>query len=274
MIHKLTPRWPAPLRPLLHWADRSYRRVRRDYTGLWDRRAIAASGVDMLPPAHLRDRVHGVPDIERFLAAGRRSKQRLERVLLEAGRPLASFPRILDFGCGCGRTLRWLEPLRETCELHGTDVDREAIAWCAAQIPFARFAVNQALPPLDYPDRSFDLVYGVSVLTHLDEPAQLRWLAELRRVARPEGLVLLSVHGDGARDVLDAEQLAQLDARGFLFVRTNRWKGIHPDWYQVAFHTPRYVRRRFGAFFEVVRYLPEGLTRQQDFVLLRRPASD
>jgi SAM-dependent methyltransferase len=272
MIQKISPRWPTALHPLLRWADRRYRAARRGYTGLWDRRRIRASGAEMIPPARLRDRVHGVPDVERFLSAGRRSQQRIERVLLEAGRPLASFSSVLDFGCGCGRTLRWLEPYRETCRLHGTDVDREAIAWCAAQIPFARFQVNQALPPLDYADDGFDLIYAVSVLTHLDEPAQLRWLAELRRVAQPGGIVLLSIHGDGAHDALDDAQRARLDARGFVFVRTDRWKGIHPDWYQVTFHTPAYVHEQFGKFFEVVKYVPHGLTRQQDFVVLRKPS--
>jgi SAM-dependent methyltransferase len=225
----------------------------------------------MLPPARLRDRVHGKRDLERFLVSGRRSKERIERTLLELGRPLEGFERILDFGCGCGRTLRWLEPWARTCRLHGCDVDAEAIAWCAAEIAFADFRVNRALPPLDYADAAFDLVYAVSVFSHLDDGPAGLWLEELRRVLRPSGLLLLSVHGEGARSELDAGQLARLDAQGFLYVRTDRWKGVHPDWYQVAYHTPDYVRERFGKRFESVRYVPRGLSRHQDFVALRRP---
>jgi SAM-dependent methyltransferase len=274
MLQKISPRWPAAFVPLLRSADRGRRIVRRTWAGLWDRRRIRRAGLSMLPPARLRDRVQRVPDLGRFLAGGRHAAERIERALEGLGRPLASFERVLDFGCGCGRTLRWFEPYRETCRFHGTDVDAEAIAWCAAEIPFARFQVNRALPPLDDPDDSFDLIYAISVFTHLDEPRQLLWLEELRRVARPGGIVLLSVHGEGGRERLDDVQRERLRERGFLFVRTDRRKGVFPDWYQVAFHAPDYVREQFGRYFEVVQYLPQGFTRHQDFVALRKTARD
>jgi SAM-dependent methyltransferase len=110
-------------------------------------------------------------------------------------RDINSFDRILDFGCGCGRTLLWLAPWAERTELDGTDIDRDAISWCRGSIRFARFAMNDPLPPLPYPEKSFDLVYLISVFTHLTEDLQLLWLEELRRVSRPGGYVLVTLRG-------------------------------------------------------------------------------
>src|SRR6516162_4044971 len=89
---------------------------------------------------------------------------------------------VLDFGCGCGRMLLWMEELNRTCALHGTDVDADAIRWCAEHVPYAEVKVNDADPPLGYPDGEFELVYGHSVFTHLDEQRQDAWLSELQRL--------------------------------------------------------------------------------------------
>jgi SAM-dependent methyltransferase len=225
----------------------------------------------MVAPARLRVRVHGTPGITPFLSNGLRARHRLESALQACGLSLAGFERVLDFGCGCGRVLRCLESYRDTCRLYGSDIDREAIAWCAANIPFARFYVNEPLPPLVFDTDTFDLIYAISVLTHLDEPQQFRWLEELRRVARPGGTLVVSVQGEGAWHVLSEDDRAALRDLGFVLVRTDRWKGMFPDWYQWAYHTPDYVRQHFGRYFDVLRYIPRGLTPQQDLVVLRKP---
>jgi len=50
-------------------------------------------------------------------------------------------------------------------------------------------------PPTGLPAQGFDLVYGISVLSHLSEPDQFAWLAELARLTRPGALLLLSTLG-------------------------------------------------------------------------------
>jgi SAM-dependent methyltransferase len=265
-------RWPAWIGPLWRFVDRHHRGVRRTLVGLGDGRRIRRKGLTMIPPARLRDRVHGKPDVRAFVRAGERAKGRLEAALDSCDLPLDSFTRILDFGCGCGRVLRWLEPIAEGREIHGTDVDRKAVEWCAANIPFARFRVNGPLPPLPYGDGAFDLVYSISVLTHLDEERQVRWLEELRRVTAPGGIVVVTVMGDGILPELREDERHAVRERGMVFIRTGRWRGMFPDWYQVTVHRPDYARELFSRFFELVAYLPGGLSEQQDFAVLRRPA--
>ena len=82
----------------------------------------------------------------------------------------------------------------------------------------------------------FDLIYAVSVFTHLDLDLGRRWLADLHRILKPGGLLLFSVHGEAAWKGLPEEDVAELRRTGFLFKRSAKLHGILPDWYHTAFH--------------------------------------
>jgi hypothetical protein len=113
-------------------------------------------------------------------------------------------------------------------------------------------------------------VYAISVFTHLDEDRQFLWLEELERITRPAGVVLLTVHGEHAREALSAEDAAAVERDGFRFVFSDNMRGIFPDWYQNAFHTKEYVLERYAARFDVAGYVPRGMNGHQDVVILRR----
>jgi len=127
------------------------------YVDSRDRRRATAGGPFAVPPAELRYRVHGDLDVQSFLETGRQCLDDLRAALASVGRDLGSFHEILDFGCGCGRTLRWFEPWADRARVRGTDIDAEAIDWCRRCLPFASFSVNAGLPPLGFPDGAFDL---------------------------------------------------------------------------------------------------------------------
>lgn len=214
--------------------------------------------------------MHGSLDAGGFLRVGERCARDVEAALRKVGKDFASFGDVLDFGCGCGRTLLWFSD--RPPRLHGTDIDAEAISWCRTNLRFAdSFAVNGRLPPLDYPSETFDLVYAVSVFTHLNEEYQFRWLEELKRVTRPGGIVLLTLHGRYFWKDLSPVDAADVERDGFKFVASNDMRGILPEWYQNAFHTEGYVRARFSEHFDVLDYAPRGMDRRQDVVILQKP---
>jgi SAM-dependent methyltransferase len=223
------------------------------------------------PGEALISRVAGGPDRAAFFWSGRESVRELERTLAITGRSLDSFESILDFGCGCGRMLLWMEELGRTRALHGTDIDAEAIAWCREHIPYARTGVNEADPPLDYPDGAFDLVFNHSVFTHIDERRQDLWLSELHRVTRAGGFLVLSVHGELAlpRDAWSIRD--RLERDGIAFIHDSLPPDFPlPDWYQTTFHAPWYVLEHWGRWFEIRGYIPGGDLGLQDHVLLER----
>lgn len=229
-------------------------------------------GVDeaMRPPAHLRHRVHGSEDPASFDAVGRVVADCLDYALSLPGCGLPRDGKILDFGCGCGRVIRYFKALQGGGEFFATDIDAEAIAWCEANLAdSASFAVNREMPPLAYPDGFFDLVYSVSIFTHLPEDMQFAWLGELRRVTKPGSHLLLTVHGDN----IFPEQLKKKSKNGFYYAVGQGTQGL-PAFYQTSFHSDEYVRGVWGKYFEIVNIFqfPAWVGVAQRFVLCRRVA--
>ena len=114
----------------------------------------AVDGVPV-PPSRLRVLVAGTADRAWFLEAGRAHATYLREVLDGVGRPIGEMDRILDFGCGCGRMLRWWSDLPDT-SVHGCDYNAELVSWCNANLGFAEVRANELSPPLPYEDGSFD----------------------------------------------------------------------------------------------------------------------
>ncbi len=221
-----------------------------------------------VPPSLLRYKVSESTDTKLFLDVGERTAATIERTLNDAGTPLNKMKKVLDFGCGCGRTLRWLVDKFPHTQFFGTDVDVMSVKWCQKHLN-ANVCVNGNHPPLCFSDSLLDCVYAISVFTHLSEQYQLGWLAELRRVLRPGGLLLVSLHGMGSLKCLAAGERDMLRTQGFLFMQSSKLCGIHPAWYQTAFHTEEYVVRTWSKYFRVIEYKELGLG-YQDVVVLRR----
>lgn len=235
-----------------------------------DQLAIELAGEGQLPPAWLRTRVQGTPDIPGFVRVGRQCARDLAKAVTYAGRNIGDFRQILDFGCGCGRTMMYLRSDTPLAAMHGTDIDGEAVAWCARHLPFGVFSVNAAEPPLPYNANRFDLIYALSVFTHLDEDYQFRWLEELERIAQPGAVVLATLHGYERWKTFPPDVQAKIKKDGMAFVPMPFWKGIFSDWYQNAYHSEEYVREKFSQYFEVRAYLPLGLDGYQDIVVLEK----
>ena len=124
---------------------------------------------------------------------------------------------ILDFGCGCGRVISSLSKLTGA-QLFGTDIDAEAIEWCNRSLPsVGKFSVNDKLPPFPFDDNAFDLVYSISIFTHLPEDMQFAWLGELNRVLKPSGYAILTTHGSSLfpSHLLSAEITSEFNEKEF-----------------------------------------------------------
>ncbi len=218
-----------------------------------------------LPPEVLRLMVAGTDDALWFVEAGRLAAESLTALLEKHGVSLES-ARVLDFGCGCGRVLRHLRHL--PAELHGCDSNPVAVEWCAEHLPFARFTVNALESPLDYDAETFDVIYALSVFTHLPARLQSHWVDELRRVLKPGGTLVLSLHGDATVRHLTRAERADYRA-GRMVVRGGDLAGTN---HCAAFHPPAFVRGAFAGGFEVLELAPEGATGNppQDAWVLRK----
>jgi SAM-dependent methyltransferase len=217
-----------------------------------------------LPPRRLMVRVAGTADADWFLRSGRAAYD-----TIAAHVPVEGSDAILDFGCGCGRVLRYWQD--HEGPVTGSDRDDVAIAWCHRNLTFARVKPNGLAPPLPFPSDTFGLVYALSVFTHFTEELQAAWRDELRRVLRPGGRLLATTHGRSYLPRLDEPERARFE-QGELVVR---WDELPGSNLCSAYHPEAYVRDTLAQGFELVALEPEGARGNptQDVIVLRKEVS-
>ena len=222
-----------------------------------------------IPPARLRHRVSSRFSAGNYLLVGANVSRDIRKILGQEGINIGDLQSVLDFGCGCGRVIRFFGDVQN---LWGTDIDAKAIAWCEKNLP-GSFAVNDPMPPTRFKDEQFDFIYAISVFTHLNEQMHFEWLRELKRISKRGGYLILSCQNEqsGAKH-MDAAQRRELREKGFIFSvgQTGMLKldGL-PDFYQSAIQSKEYIAREWSKYFTVVRHIERGINDHQDAVLLR-----
>ncbi len=127
--------------------------------------------------------------------------------------------RILDWGCGPGRIIRHFpELVGNGCSYYGTDYNARSIAWCSENLPEIEFNNNTLEAKLPYEDNFFDVIYGISIFTHLSATMHDEWYGELYRVLKPGGIMMLTTQGDIFKAKMTPAELEQYN-RGELVVR-------------------------------------------------------
>lgn len=237
---------------------------------------LASDGRPVPPPA-LRFRVHGDMSEDSFMQVGERAGTDFRSILVRHGHELGNCVRYLDFGCGCARVLRHFFTPDQKTEFYGTDIDPEAIEWNTRHFGAeAKWAVNQPTPRTTYRDDCFDVIVSNSVFTHLDEELQFQWLEEIARILAPDGIAVLTVHGDSIWKEYP-NLVATMKETGFHFLRNYvgfwRFDGL-PDFYQVTFHSKKYIHENWARYFEIVAYEEDAIAGCQAAVVVRKRKHD
>ena len=221
-----------------------------------------------MPPPGLRARV-GIGSRAEFALVGRDGANAIVGAVrrVAPARPPLDW---LDFGCGCGRIARYLLESDAVATYAGVDVDAPQVAWAARNLA-GRFALMRGQPPLPFPDGAFDVAVAVSVFTHFSEEEQFAWLAEIRRVLKPGGLLVattLSPENAAGTPGLTADELGSLHRRGFLAAD----HGSTTFNERSTFHALAYLRNAWSETFEFRHHEPRGFVRYQDLSVWAKPA--
>jgi ubiquinone/menaquinone biosynthesis C-methylase UbiE len=99
-----------------------------------------------------------------------------------------SHPRLLDCGCGTGHNLLWL---REYGEATGIDLTWSGLSF--ARSGGERRIAQATAASLPFPDATFDVVTSFDVIYALDDVVEVAAVAEMFRVLRPGGFLVLNV---------------------------------------------------------------------------------
>ena len=97
--------------------------------------------------------------------------------------------RVLDAGCGAGYGAELLNQAG-AASVVGVDISEAALSLARSAVTDGVTCELGDVTALSQPDDSFDLVVCFEVIEHVEDPSRV--LDELRRVLRPDGLLLLS----------------------------------------------------------------------------------
>lgn len=168
--------------------DQQYLATVPDWPSLADRVGTAVSECDIML-------VKGTALA--YAQAGLSALACVHQALVATGQPRPA--RLLDFGCGYGRVLRFLSAAFPDTELFCTDMDGEGLGFCTHHFKTFGFRTDLESGPTWVKAR-FDLIWVGSVFTHLDIPNSQRLLRHLADFLAPGGLVVFTTHGESAVD--------------------------------------------------------------------------
>ncbi len=99
-------------------------------------------------------------------------------------------PRILDFGCGAGRSLPFLRQYFPDSEVWGYDVSPGSLAVAAGHTPEARLFSDWS----SLGDTRFDCIVAANVFHHIPPADRLGALVKCRESLRPGGQMFMFEH--------------------------------------------------------------------------------
>jgi len=178
--------------------------------------------------------------------------------------------RILDWGCGPGRIIRHLpKVIGSGCEYFGTDYNKNSIDWCSKYLTDIQFNKNSLKAQLPYEDNYMDIIYGISIFTHLSEQLHYDWYNELYRILKPNGIMFLTTQGDNFKVKLTDFELKKYN-NNQLVVRGKVKEG-HRTY--SAFHPQEFIKKLFNnvEILEHIETKPEaGKWLPQDIWILKK----
>lgn len=210
-----------------------------------------------------------------YIGSGFAMAHTILTALEEQGADLTRLQRVLDFGCGSARVIRHFRNI-EGLELFGADANPEPITWDRANLPGIDFRQNELEPPLSYDSDQFDLIYALSVFTHIPFKWQKPWIDELYRVMRPGGYLFCTVTGgnymnqltDEEREIVRNGGRIELDADSSNASYSTK---VLKSW--DVFQSLEEIRQLFSERFELLHFTDFSHldTAGQERLILRKP---
>lgn len=208
------------------------------------------------PPARLARRVGCLPEgrnnLEGYLELGRETRNAIERLLPQEWSWDGA--RVLDFGCGAGRTLRHFLEEAKRCTFYGCDIDQPSLDWFSARFsPPFELLHNGDRPPINLPSGSIDLIYAISVFTHITVEWSA-WLVELHRLLAPNGILIATFMGEGMGERVSGEPWDEDRIGMTVFAPHQEWDVGGP----MVLHSPWWIHERWGRLFDIANFHPSG----------------
>jgi SAM-dependent methyltransferase len=211
-------------------------------------------------------------DLQHYISVGLSALENIEASLKAVGRSFEDVCSCLDFACGYGRVLRWLQTRITPERITACDVDRQAIRFCAREFDVKPLLSHSDFHRINFPE-TYDLIWVGSLLTHLPVGNGLQLLETLVSVLKLEGLLVFTTQGEDCLDHLGfyGERFAAMEQ---VFRQQIAEDGVYFAPYEgehnlgITIHSRDYLRRAVnempGEALRLVRFASREWDDHQD----------
>ena len=203
-----------------------------------------------------------------YLADGWRTLSELMLLLEAVDQPLLKTPRVLEFASGHGRFTRHLVKALGADRVVVSDVVPDAVEFSRRTFGVDGFMSASVPEQVQWPQR-YELVFVLSLFSHLPRSTWSRWLKVLWDAVAPGGLLVFSTEGVKAA----ACDGVALDEEGFFFAPSSESNAIDAQEYGTAFTSEAFVLQRMAETCgtdALVHRAPVHFWNHQDAYVLRR----
>lgn len=235
---------------------------------------LAPAGITIHPDDHMftfmRDDL-GYPHgraVKEYLLHGRETTELLCKLLAEYGyatRPTS----LLEFASGYGCVTRFLIDACPHVDVTCCDIHSAAVEFLQSNFG-VKAVLSDSLPERLDLHRTFDVVFVVSLFSHLPKLSWTRWLRVISRRVKRGGILIFSTHGMTSADV--AFGSPELDSEGYWFKPVSEQRDLNPFDYGSTITTEKFVRKQIATMrdLRLISFRPAGLRRNQDVYIVHR----
>ena len=206
--------------------------------------------------------------IRDYLADGWRTLAELTQLLARLERNLHTCSHFLEFACGFGRFTRHLVSALPTNTLHVSDVVPGSVDFLRSQFNVSGFYSSTDPATVSFPPQQhYDIIFVLSLFSHLPDSTWQAWLTRLFSVVKPGGVLIITTHGEKC-----ATQAGVTLTDGYAFFPDSESHALSHDVYGCTFTTPEYVDRTISTLAErrSVHHFPAHFWGNQDAYAISR----
>lgn len=197
-----------------------------------------------------------------YMADGWRTLAELMLLLESAGRPLLGVKSFLEFASGHGRFTRHLVKAIGAQSVTASDVVTDAVDFARDTLGVRAFASASRPEELVTPEQ-YEVVFVLSLFSHLPKSSWSRWLTRLYESVAPGGLLVFTTHGAEAV----RRQGVVLDDEGFFFAPSSESNAIDAQEYGTAFTSAEFVQAQVSQHIgadQLLLFAPTWFWHHQD----------
>lgn len=203
-----------------------------------------------------------------YLADGWRSLAELQRIMEAIDLKLSTCTSFLEFASGFGRFTRHLATVLPRGSLYVSDVVPGSVTFAREQFGVEGF-YSTTDPAALNPGKQFQIIFVLSLFSHLPRATWGAWLERLYQLLAPGGTLIFSTHGEKCARL----QKVSMPADGFAFFPSSESHALPGHEYGVSFTSESFVRAAISALNpQAVRFFPAHFWGNQDGFAVTRAA--